>query len=1851
MARTLSLVESVPAGAMLAPAVPGEPRLVYCPHPFMAARDRQLFRAEFLPGESIADYLARAGLRVGDHPFWLHLNDRPIERAQWATTFPHPGDLITLRARLEGGGGGGSSNPLRTVLTIALLVYAPQLAGALGFAAGGTAGLTFGTAVVMVGGSLLINQIAPLPVAQLADGRAQNDSPTFSLTGASNRARPYEPLPLVCGTHKIFPDLGAKFYTEFLGEDQYLYAVFNFGLSDITLSEYRIGDTLLSDFSGVEIEETGTNELIWTEQFDNAAWGKSTGVTVTPNTDTAPDATLTVDTVTFPSAGNYENIFLAVPWLLGGADYSYSIWLKGSGTLHLDGNTFTGNRQVTLTGILTRYDVAISPNAGGSASWQIRLISYPGDTATSFKVWGAMLNRGLTPDIYTRNRPALTLFPANIDTVAGGSLTALGGWVTRTSGLEATALAVDIGGLLFYAGDGGIDPLGAEIELEYRAVGAPAFVPFLDSPSFGIPVWTPNTYYEDGRVVIPSTFNGHRYRRVNNVLWPVEGGLGGSGSAGVFNSDASEPTWLTAAGSFTVDGPAYAFYEIGNEGSQGELHMVTRGWVEDGTLTASSVWLYNTTRNPLRATYRRNVPSGQYEVRARRISPDETDPRATSDIAFAQLRTYQPDPADYAGQKRLAVKIKASGQLQGGLDQFSAIASARVPVWTATAPGLQCDGIDDVVTLPAIEPASFTAEIRLIPFGWATQDTAFPSHHFYPAADGFGIVTDGTNWTAWINTSGGRQYLPVIAHNNAIDVPHHAILTYDATTGEARFYVDGAAPTVLDLAPGTAVVWGGGALQVSHANYETYGQFLQTRLYSRAISAGEAAAHYAGTFTDESGLELLLRFEDGPGTQAADSSGHARHGTLTGGPVWVTAHWVGPVWTGVSWQWLTIASSNPVWWFLWLARGKKIANRRVFGALLPDARLDIETLKAWGAWCDAHNLTFDFVFDRAQNCNEMLAVIAQCGRGAPTWASGKLGMVWDQADLPAVAVFGMGNIKRNTFQVEYLTGQLADEIVVGFINPALGWQPDTVRVTVPGVANPVRPAPITLIGCKNENMAGRAANLLAAEQLYRRRRISWECDFEGMVAQRGDVAILSHDLTQWGYSGRMVRGYFNLLLWSEDFSNAAWTKVLTATVTGTNTINLPAEGDHILQNTGGNSPANKTFTLQWKLSGTGTVSFFLSNGVDEFPERQITLTSTPTVYSITHTFGASAGSLIAYLIRRTGDTATQVTAEFAQAEQANAPNNYVRNAAFRRLFVQLDRKVPFTTGQVPYLGMVFPNGFYQVFDVEQQTTGESNTLVLDEAWPLDDGAGHTLYAPDVDPTHPPFDYKYTFDPLATPGKRVKIVGVQPLSEQYLRLTATDEEPNYYLSETDPYIYVPSPTYGSQAPAIADLLISDTLIRVGSGFGSTITLSWNTSGAYGEAAISVAAAGQPLGEIGRTRARRFEFTGPATGALDIEVKLYGPKGQTQNAGRARQTYSIAGKGRRPQNVTDFRASQNGALITAIWTRVSDVDVNEYELRYGKPGIAWDSAAVIPCETVGRGVTTALLPPGTWDMLIKAKDTSGLYSADAARASVTVTNEFDLIFQQEQAPEWGGAGSVTGVPSSWWGDSWWGNNWWSGNNWWGAGSAPSGPPAVFHFLRHWTGVLVPDSTRAAADHSIPELFEQFVPYPQPLCVYETEEIDVGFDDNVRIWGAIDFRLGRGQVSNGIDPQLYVDTRLDGGSFDGFEPWSIGEREARFIKYYARYQPVVGSVGVLAGFLPTADVLEHTEVMKDEVIAAGGSVKVFPQRFHFAPTITVTPKGATPLVGTHQSDSPTQTTAHLWSLAGSDVGGTADISLRGA
>jgi len=216
------------------------------------------------------------------------------------------------------------------------------------------------------------------------------------------------------------------------------------------------------------------------------------------------------------------------------------------------------------------------------------------------------------------------------------------------------------------------------------------------------------------------------------------------------------------------------------------------------------------------------------------------------------------------------------------------------------------------------------------------------------------------------------------------------------------------------------------------------------------------------------------------------------------------------------------ATANPAWILLAFLRGGFIDSRLAWGLGLADARIDLDAIRAWAAWCEANSLTCNLVIDRKQASVDILRTICQCGRASMTWASGRLGVVWDDPATPVTALITPGNIVQGSLEITWSGTEPADEIAVRYIDPQADWQYQTLRRTMPGVTTPTRTATLTLSGVTDPEQAAVEANLQAARQLYHRRRISWEMEAEGMAIARGDVVRLTHSLIDGGITGRLA---------------------------------------------------------------------------------------------------------------------------------------------------------------------------------------------------------------------------------------------------------------------------------------------------------------------------------------------------------------------------------------------------------------------------------------------------------------------------------------------------------------------------------------------------------------------------------------------------------------------------------------------------------------------------------------------------------------------------------------------------------
>jgi len=213
------------------------PSLLVVRNPFVASAGRDAYCAPFLPGETLGRYCERLGVALPSRVVNVWHNGRPVPIGIWQRLIPRNGDQVVIRAKGEGGGGG--NKVLRTVAMIAVVVASITIPGAgvaglySGFGLTGTS-LALASAGIMLGGSLLVNALLPMPTptaAKLGTGQKYETSPTYAIQGGRNRPRPWEPMVIVFGQHKVVADLGAKPYSQYVATRNFSIRFFTSGFS------------------------------------------------------------------------------------------------------------------------------------------------------------------------------------------------------------------------------------------------------------------------------------------------------------------------------------------------------------------------------------------------------------------------------------------------------------------------------------------------------------------------------------------------------------------------------------------------------------------------------------------------------------------------------------------------------------------------------------------------------------------------------------------------------------------------------------------------------------------------------------------------------------------------------------------------------------------------------------------------------------------------------------------------------------------------------------------------------------------------------------------------------------------------------------------------------------------------------------------------------------------------------------------------------------------------------------------------------------------------------------------------------------------------------------------------------------------------------------------------------------------------------------------------------------------------------------------------------------------------------------------------------------------------------------
>lgn len=221
-------------------------------NPFYPLHDRSVEGVS--AGLAIREILPKTEL-----PFICYVNGNIILKAEYDLVI-NEHDVVGFVTVLQGGGGGGS-NPLRILLTVAIAVVAPYAAvGILGQAAGTVGALTtigsIATGVIGLVGNALINVAlgASNTPSSIKQQNSISASPTYNLSAQGNRARIGEVIPDCYGRHLHYPDFCAEPYTEYSGNEQYLFQQFCLGQGSYEIEQIRISDTPIENFDEIEFE-------------------------------------------------------------------------------------------------------------------------------------------------------------------------------------------------------------------------------------------------------------------------------------------------------------------------------------------------------------------------------------------------------------------------------------------------------------------------------------------------------------------------------------------------------------------------------------------------------------------------------------------------------------------------------------------------------------------------------------------------------------------------------------------------------------------------------------------------------------------------------------------------------------------------------------------------------------------------------------------------------------------------------------------------------------------------------------------------------------------------------------------------------------------------------------------------------------------------------------------------------------------------------------------------------------------------------------------------------------------------------------------------------------------------------------------------------------------------------------------------------------------------------------------------------------------------------------------------------------------------------------------------------------
>jgi len=208
----------------------------------------------FPEGITLYDMLKFTGFYPEKQNLLVYIEDSLIKEKYWDIVRPKEGTLINVKAIPQSSTDEDRQKTIRTVAMIGVAAAAPWAAGHV---AGwvNMAGNKLFTGLLSAGihaaGMWAIDEIWPMPEQPEPPDRPEIKP---QITGTRNQKNIGGIIPRVYGKHRMYPTLIADQVSEYQGDDQYINMLMTCGYGPLDLSEFKIGETPLEEYSDYELE-------------------------------------------------------------------------------------------------------------------------------------------------------------------------------------------------------------------------------------------------------------------------------------------------------------------------------------------------------------------------------------------------------------------------------------------------------------------------------------------------------------------------------------------------------------------------------------------------------------------------------------------------------------------------------------------------------------------------------------------------------------------------------------------------------------------------------------------------------------------------------------------------------------------------------------------------------------------------------------------------------------------------------------------------------------------------------------------------------------------------------------------------------------------------------------------------------------------------------------------------------------------------------------------------------------------------------------------------------------------------------------------------------------------------------------------------------------------------------------------------------------------------------------------------------------------------------------------------------------------------------------------------------------